>query len=1263
VPPITFTRHILPFDSLSPQDFERMCLWLVQREGFERAEHLGTSGGEHGQDIVAWKDGKRVAFQCKRTQRFGPRAADIEVRKLNALPDDQRPDEIVFVLSCSVSAQTRKVVRQSWGSEEGCHFWVGSELDERVKRWPDLLSEFFGRGIARHGRPFMAPDLPTTYVARKTENAAVRSLMLHAEGGRPAAITIAFQGPGGFGKTTLAQAFCHDEAVIEAFSDGILWATLGEQPDITGALARLCSGITGEARQFATSEEGSLFLARSLHDRVCLLVIDDVWNQADLRPFLEGGGACARLVTTRSLDVSAQYPCVMVDAMEPLEAMELLQASLPSRDHQRAVRGLAERLGRMPLLLDLARGTLRKRLAQGEPPGRALSYLERAITKNGPTAFDNSRPRERRQAVETSVEASLHLLSEEARRRLFELGIFRADISIPMSALTALWHLPDTFVAEELAQERGDLALIRLNLKTDAAVTIHAVLRDYYEEQLDEPMRCHNRLIKGWGDLRVLPDDFAWRWVGFHLLRAGEGSKIRELLIDPSWIREKVSRTGVAALVADCTELSKDPQIRLLGEALRLSAGTLTSHPEQLTTQLYARMFPDPAMQGRLDAEARSVWLKSRFPSLQQVGGAMEGKLRYSALHVAVCADASVAAIGSDGYAVAIWNLDAPGDPRKLAGTADYETVVAMSDDGTCLYLGNSSAPCSEWSLKSNERTRLFVPAESACSLALSRDGQYLATGTDSGEIRVRDTINGDVIFHQSRPDIVRRIALAGSGSHLSVVFGQYGSGSVIADELEVWNVSTGEAIATLRARDEELYISGFAVCGFSQAIIVALTPLSSPPIRNWLERWSFSGNDLRERLPGTWWNGTKESCPLVVSRDGRYLVAPTDSGVVGVWRLRGKGKSVQLGEHRLHSDGLYDLALSANGRRLVTVSEDGLVKVWNFERLARAGEVSESKGDDTNVGCCFEIASGTKRSLMGQLIWVQRISLSTESQTLLSAGRENRKNVVCVWDARTSRKLGLFSGHHAQVLDVLVSKCGGKALSGSEDGAILYWNVENQSTVAVLEGHQAAVTTLAAEFDRHTAVSGSIDGTVRLWDLADPTKKRRLWEGQAKVWSVAMSSDRNLRGTHVLAGFDDGSVRCWNIGGCLLWSQSEGASAVSCVSYGPASREVISVRQDVVEIRDATTGELNRCLHQAEGVRAVTPIRGTTWICTASGDGQLEIWDIRTMKLVCSTRCDGELRDCDVAVIESGILVAASEETGPIHLFDVIGGGFVPVP
>ncbi len=101
-PPVTKTTHILPFQQLSPLDFERLCLWLVRREGFERAEHLGAAGGEQGRDILAYHGDRRVVFQCKRVDRLDPGGAEKEIEKLQSLPVQSRPDDIIFVVSTAV---------------------------------------------------------------------------------------------------------------------------------------------------------------------------------------------------------------------------------------------------------------------------------------------------------------------------------------------------------------------------------------------------------------------------------------------------------------------------------------------------------------------------------------------------------------------------------------------------------------------------------------------------------------------------------------------------------------------------------------------------------------------------------------------------------------------------------------------------------------------------------------------------------------------------------------------------------------------------------------------------------------------------------------------------------------------------------------------------------------------------------------------------------------------------------------------------------
>jgi HJR/Mrr/RecB family endonuclease len=67
----------------------------VQREGYERAEHLGAAGSEQGCDIAAWREGALWAFQCKRVQRFGPKDALAEVEKALALPKAERQAGLV----------------------------------------------------------------------------------------------------------------------------------------------------------------------------------------------------------------------------------------------------------------------------------------------------------------------------------------------------------------------------------------------------------------------------------------------------------------------------------------------------------------------------------------------------------------------------------------------------------------------------------------------------------------------------------------------------------------------------------------------------------------------------------------------------------------------------------------------------------------------------------------------------------------------------------------------------------------------------------------------------------------------------------------------------------------------------------------------------------------------------------------------------------------------------------------------------------------
>jgi uncharacterized protein YjbI with pentapeptide repeats len=155
--PIGATHQVLPLGGLEDRQFERLCLWLVKREGFEDVQHLGAAGHDFGCDISARKAGSVWAFQCKRRKRFSVADAREDIDKLTRLPPTP-PAVVVFMVVSSVTKLTRDSVRELCKQHDmNGDVWAETELDEKIKRYPDLVSEFFAPI-----RPPPATDLPWT---------------------------------------------------------------------------------------------------------------------------------------------------------------------------------------------------------------------------------------------------------------------------------------------------------------------------------------------------------------------------------------------------------------------------------------------------------------------------------------------------------------------------------------------------------------------------------------------------------------------------------------------------------------------------------------------------------------------------------------------------------------------------------------------------------------------------------------------------------------------------------------------------------------------------------------------------------------------------------------------------------------------------------------------------------------------------------------------------------------------------------------------
>ncbi len=416
------------------------------------------------------------------------------------------------------------------------------------------------------------------------------------------AITAALEGAGGFGKTALARALCHDERVQDAFYDGVLWVTLGEAPgEPTGRIADLIEILTGARPGFDTVEAATARLAEVLAERTMLIVVDDVWNARDLRPFLRGGPRCARLITTRDRStVPADARQVLVDAMRPAEALALLGHGLPAEEIP-ALAELTDRLGEWPLLLKLVNGMVRERVSRTRQPlADALAYVEKALERRGLTAFDARDAGDRGQAVAGTLGVSLDMLSEDQRARFAELAVFPEDVDVPLAAVETLWAATgglDDLDAEDLCQTLFRLSLLLTLDLAARRLRLHDVVRAYLlPTDAEARAALHRRLLdayrarcpNGWASG---PDDgYFFQHLPYHLVEAGERQELRRVLLDYAWIAAKLEATGIAAVIADYALAGDDEALRLVQGALRLSAHVLAKDPGQLAGQLIGRL-------------------------------------------------------------------------------------------------------------------------------------------------------------------------------------------------------------------------------------------------------------------------------------------------------------------------------------------------------------------------------------------------------------------------------------------------------------------------------------------------------------------------------------------------------------------------------------------------------------------------------------------------------------------------------------------------
>ncbi|NEQ82672.1 MAG: hypothetical protein F6K26_21240 [Moorea sp. SIO2I5] len=407
------------------------------------------------------------------------------------------------------------------------------------------------------GVPFQAPPLPRYFIPRPEVSQSIKKSLLSEQTAKTGTLVVsAIYGLGGIGKSTLAAAIANDQEVQSHFPDGILWATLGQQPDLLSFLSSWIQALGDHDYKPTNTNAASRHLQTLLFDKATLLVVDDAWNPDHVQPFRIGGAKCRVLVTTREARIVGAT-AYNLDVMSSSQALALLEdyggSKLKGSDRKQA-EALATTVGYLPLALELAAA----QIVDGISWQELLTDLQEEIalleTLDLPGAQEVDEKRRKHYSLVASFNLSLRRLPSEKFQQFAWLGVLPEDVSITPALGTTLWDVAAR-KAKDILRYFKTKALLLSGKSTNGTPTyqLHDLVHDMARRLLTAEAatggegslpglgltwpQAHGQLLERYrqktqnGLWHTLPDDgYSHSYLTWHLEKAGWVEEVHQLL-------------------------------------------------------------------------------------------------------------------------------------------------------------------------------------------------------------------------------------------------------------------------------------------------------------------------------------------------------------------------------------------------------------------------------------------------------------------------------------------------------------------------------------------------------------------------------------------------------------------------------------------------------------------------------------------------------------------------------------------------------------
>lgn len=404
---------------------------------------------------------------------------------------------------------------------------------------------------------YQVPTLPADYVSRPELVTEIRKYLIQKTEHQTLLVS-ALHGLGGIGKTVLATAVAYEREIREYFSDGILWVTLGQEPELLELLSQWIQALGDSSFRTTSIEAASSQLRLLLQDKKILLILDDVWESDHAELFRVGGVGCRVLMATREA-VIREAESFDIDVMTSTQSISLLQNALNRTfDESERVRSLAlaEVVGYLPLALKLVAANINNGISWEELLSDISTEVLRLERLDEPVkSLTGSGSIKRRNfSLIASLNLSLKRLSLEKLVQFIWLGVLPEDTLITESMAKTLWQIPTREARNVLLLLKHKSLVIPAGLQNSGkpGYRLHDVVRYSAQRLIERPTEiiqsdgliglgltiaaAHSILLDRYksqtttGQWYTLPNDgYIHSQLVWHLNQAGRISEIHEL--------------------------------------------------------------------------------------------------------------------------------------------------------------------------------------------------------------------------------------------------------------------------------------------------------------------------------------------------------------------------------------------------------------------------------------------------------------------------------------------------------------------------------------------------------------------------------------------------------------------------------------------------------------------------------------------------------------------------------------------------------------